>query len=239
MRPPSRLGLLLMSLLLSPTSVGNTAHAQGQPGPASSKVTSPSKKVYLQPLGDKHLSNRAVQIVKVGLQQFYGFAVVVLPRKQLPRRAYYRPRRRYRAEKLLDYLEQIMPDDTFRVLGITAVDISTTKGKYKDYGIMGLASLDGKLSVMSLYRCRAKTRARTLHRFGKVAVHEIGHTLGLPHCPSYGCLMEDARGTRKTADREYVLCSACRKQLNDLGYRLPPDPRPPWPKPKQTKKPPR
>jgi archaemetzincin len=197
------------------------------PTPAASRI------LYIQPLG-RALSTKAVNEVKVAFREFYGFTVKLLPRKPLPKWAYYRPRRRYRAEKLLRYLKQIAPRDTFRIMGLTAVDISTTKGRFKDWGIMGLATLDGKACVISMYRCKrgSRNKAHARHRLAKVAVHEVGHTLGLDHCPNWGCLMEDARGTNKTTDREYLICQRCRRLLTGRGYVLPPNPKPPWPKPK-------
>nr|HMR10786.1 zinc-dependent metalloprotease family protein [Polyangiaceae bacterium] len=150
----------------------------------------------------------------------------------LPKAAYYSPRRRYRAEKLLSFLEKRAPADASRVLGITAVDISTTKKPYKDWGVLGLANVDGSSCVMSSFRCKrkAKNAEHARQRFGKVAVHEIGHTFGLSHCPNRGCLMEDAKGSVLTSDREYDLCADCRQKLIRRGYSLASGD-PPWPKP--------
>ncbi len=51
-------------------------------------------------------------------------------------------------------------------------------------------------------------------RLVKVVNHELGHTLGLPHCPSAGCLMEDAKGTIVTVDNETgAFCDGCKKKL--------------------------
>jgi len=87
--------------------------------------------------------------------------------------------------------------------------------------------------VISLFRCRkkARSRAHARIRLAKTAVHEIGHTLGLDHCPTRGCLMEDARGQVKTSDREYDLCSRCRARLRRGGHRIVEQPRIPWPRP--------
>lgn len=188
---------------------------------------------YLQPLGPG-LSASDIDFVKKSLLAFYDFKLVVLPTLPLPKSAYYAPRSRYRAEKLLVFLQKQLPSDGFRILGITARDISTTKGKHKDWGVLGLASIDGVACVISSHRTKRKSKNKqhALDRFGKVAVHEIGHTLGLEHCPTAGCLMRDAEGTVLSSDAEYDLCGeVCRKQLIRGGYDLASG-APPWPKPK-------
>ncbi|MBW1872140.1 MAG: matrixin family metalloprotease, partial [Deltaproteobacteria bacterium] len=83
-------------------------------------------------------------------------------------------------------------------------------------------------------RCRksARNRKHARIRFAKVAVHEIGHTLGLPHCPTRGCLMEDAKGRASTCDREYDFCDNCRKALKKWNRPIPAFPKIPWPRPK-------
>lgn len=200
------------------------------------KRTAPTlatKTLVIQPLG-KRLSKRDVAEVVKALETFYGFRVKVLKRRKLPRFAYYRPRRRYRAEKLLTYLGRVAPKTAYRVLGLTAVDISTTKGSIYDWGIMGLADLSGRRCIISRHRCArgSKNRTHARHRLAKTAVHEIGHTLGLDHCPNRGCLLESGKGSNKTTDREYVLCNRCIRELRRKGIVLPPNPKPPWPKPK-------
>jgi archaemetzincin len=189
--------------------------------------------LYLQPLGEQ-LGPEAVSLVETALREFYAFEVRQLPVRPLPPSAYYAPRKRYRAEKLLVFIEPLVPADAHRVLGLTAADISTTKWRILDWGIMGLATIDGRVSVMSMFRCRRGSRSEqhARERLGKVAVHEVGHTLGLEHCPTRGCLMEDARGTNTTTDREHVLCPTCRRLLEARGYVLPPSPSPPWPRPR-------
>lgn len=189
-------------------------------------------RLVIVPLGSG-LTRQGLEFVQQCLEAFYDFEVEVGPYQALPSRCYYAPRRRYRADKLLDFLEAIAPRDASRVVGLTAVDISTTKGSIYDWGVLGLATIDGRIGVLSNFRCQRGVRSNSdaLVRFGKVAVHEVGHTLGLEHCPTVGCLMEDAKGTVTTADREYDLCPLCRARLKALGREARVQPQIPWPRP--------
>ncbi|MBN1611910.1 MAG: hypothetical protein JW940_35090 [Polyangiaceae bacterium] len=187
---------------------------------------------YLLPLGPEDVE-RDIEFAQRSLVSFYAAEVLVLPRVALPREAYYAPRKRYRADSLLTFLESRLPSDAYRLIGATSVDISTTKPPYADWGILGLATRSGQVCVLSSFRCRrlAQDESHATIRFGKTAVHEVGHTLGLAHCPTVGCLMEDARGSVLTTDREYDLCARCRAALERAGHRLSHDHAIPWPRP--------
>jgi archaemetzincin len=188
--------------------------------------------LYVQPLGDA-LPDQDVALVMTALAAMIGLHPKLLPRTALPAEAYRPARRRYRAEKLLDFLDGRLPADGVRILGLTGTDISTTKGPVFDWGVLGLGRLDGASSVISAFRCRKTARdpAHARVRLAKVAVHETGHTLGLSHCPNRGCLMEDAEGRVATCDREYDFCPRCRALLAAAGRPIPSTPAIPWPRP--------
>ena len=208
--------LPLAALLFTPTVAG--------PATGSERV------LYVQPLGRCVRQAQEVEQVVAALRAFYPIAVRVLDCQALPKAAYYPPRKRYRAERLLTYLNQRMPKDGWRILGLTDVDISTTKDQYPDWGIMGLGELPGTATVISSFRCRKKARsaAHAIERLAKVAVHEIGHTLGLPHCPIRGCLMEDAMGKVVTTDRERDFCPRCRALAKQRGFAITEKPAAAW-----------
>jgi archaemetzincin len=188
--------------------------------------------LYLQPLGGE-LPARDVELVRRALTELIGMETCLLPRVDLPAAAFYPPRRRYRAERLLDFLDGRLPPDGTRILGLTGVDISTTKGRFADWGLLGLGRIGGGSSVISEFRCRVRSfgPGNARERLAKVAVHEAGHTLGLEHCPTRGCLMEDAEGQVTTCDREYDFCRRCRGLVAATGQPLPSSPRIPWPRP--------
>ncbi|CAN5457332.1 archaemetzincin family Zn-dependent metalloprotease [soil metagenome] len=133
---------------------------------------------------------------------------------EMPVTAYYKPRNRYRAPVLLTYLNTYSGYD--KIIGITTKDISTTKDAIYDWGVMGLGNCPGKSCVISSFRLRTPNKLLFNDRFIKVALHELGHTMGLPHCTfSKTCFMEAAEGTIKNVDRETkFLCTNCKKVIS-------------------------
>ncbi len=138
----------------------------------------------------------------------------------LPKAAYYPPRKRYRADKLLDILDELHggAPATTRVLGLTSVDISTTNPPFEDWGIFGLGNMPGQAAVVSAYRLKrkAKDRDHVKFRVSSTAVHEVGHTFGLPHCSEDRCVMQDAEGGIENTDLGTgTLAAGCRAQIDE------------------------
>ncbi len=124
-----------------------------------------------------------------------------------------------RIKKIIDAKKAIRNNLSFdNLLIITEKDICYNKNKSNpEWGIFGLGSQPGKTCIISAFRLKRGTiKQKTLERLEKVALHEIGHNLGLDHCSNNKkCMMNDANGTIQQVDNEKVwFCEKCRKQLN-------------------------
>ncbi|MCW1921025.1 hypothetical protein OKA05_00570 [Luteolibacter arcticus] len=167
--------------------------------------------IALQPLGP--VKAERIAVVKRGLEEAFGVKVALLENRPLPKSAWYAPRSRYRADDLLEHLKEIVPAKHPVVIGITEKDISTTKDEHVDWGIFGLGELDGRSCIVSTFRlgARGADEAKLRDRLRKVAIHEIGHVTGLPHCPQATCVMQDAEASIETVDRETgIFCEPCK-----------------------------
>lgn len=173
--------------------------------------------VAIQPLGG--VDPAALRGVADYLRSTLVADVTVLPPESLPPGAYYAPRRRYRGDELLDFLNRETPASYSRVIGITSRDISVTSGDVYDWGVFGVAQLSGRPGMVSTYRLRAHAASSRLAqiRLDTVVLHELGHTLGLPHCPVKGCVMQDANGSIRTVDESTGhFCASCAARLLSL-----------------------
>jgi archaemetzincin len=174
----------------------------------------PATTVALCPMG--RFPDALLDEIDRGLRAELRVAVLRLRPVSLPPAAWYAPRRRYRAERLLDDLHRRLAPPATRILGVTEVDISTTAHDVYDWGVLGLGDLGGTACVISTLRCRrtARDAAQASFRMVTTCVHEVGHTLGLEHCPDPACLMTDARGSVRTVDRTSGhLCARCRRRV--------------------------
>lgn len=164
-------------------------------------------------------------IAKV-IADFYQVKTIVLPVQALPGSAFTNFKApRYRADSLIRIQNRQLDASMDYILGLTHRDVCITKyeskgvvkkpaHKYTDFGIMGLAFCPGKSSVVSSFRLQHKNQAVHFSRFKKVAVHEFGHNLGLPHCPNKKCVMTDAVESVSTIDRaNMALCAQCQSKI--------------------------
>jgi archaemetzincin len=171
----------------------------------------PISKINIQPLGD--VSPDYINLVKKSVKTFYGYDCVILPKKEVDKKMLSPIKKRIDANKALR--ANLSFDN---LLIITEKDICYNKNKSNpEWGIFGLGLRPGKTCIISTFRLHKNvSKQKTLERLEKVALHEIGHNLGLNHCTNNKeCMMNDANGTIKQVDKEKVwFCEKCREQLN-------------------------
>ncbi len=201
------------------TNTPPSAAASPAPAPVASAAPEPTPPqeprltVHLVPIGP--MPPDTMEQTAKGLEEHAPVRAVIHDRHGFPNRAKSSRAGAYQAHILLDWLDSLSLPRTGKVMGVTEADIVTRKGQHAVWGILGMGSIDGRASVISTHRMRRKwesggaPEALVRERLWKIAIHELGHTLGLEHCPRVGCIMEDGHGTVKTIDRDTALCDSC------------------------------
>ncbi|MCW4467931.1 hypothetical protein OGH69_03055 [Flavobacterium sp. MFBS3-15] len=174
----------------------------------------------------KGISSEKVAMLRQSITEYYGVETKLLPEAVPTKTAFVNIKSpRYRADSLIALQQRSMPEGVDYVMGLTESDISVTKKdadgavkkpewKYNDFGIMGLAYCPGKSCIISGFRLKHKDREVHFGRFKKVAIHELGHNFGLPHCPNKKCVMTDAVEKIATIyNAQPELCEDCKKKI--------------------------
>ncbi|GAB2836973.1 hypothetical protein GCM10027043_44700 [Ferruginibacter profundus] len=166
--------------------------------------------VDVQPFTD--MAAAETQYVFDEIKKVYPGATLKNP-IPLPQSAFYSIRNRYRADSLIQFLNALTGTGHVTI-GLTSKDISTTKDSVADWGVMGLGFCPGKACIASTFRL---SKTEKLMQLFKVAIHESGHTQGLPHCVVKSCFMRDAEG-RNPTNEEKDFCVDCKKYSEQKGW---------------------
>lgn len=177
----------------------------------NTKAPESEKVIHILPLGNVIQEN--IEVVKSSIKNFYGYDCIVLSQVEPTSDIIAPSGTRYEAGKIL---KKYRTKD-FRII-LTEGDIAypNKEKKSQEYGIFGLGFMPGTTSVVSTFRLKRNVSHKLfLERLTKVALHEIGHNLGLNHCTNEPrCMMNDARGTIKQVDHEKIwFCDKCQMQL--------------------------
>lgn len=173
-------------------------------------VTNKPKTIYIQPLGN--VNQEYVNYIKKSVEDFYGYNCVIKPKLNLTKDILALSKTRYDASKILKKY-----NSKDNILMLTEKDIAHRKSDiFTEWGIFGLGFRPGTTCVISTFRLKKNvSKAKLLDRLKKVALHEIGHNLGLEHCTNNKeCMMTSASGTIKQVDREKIwFCETCWKKI--------------------------
>jgi len=182
----------------------------------SDKTTTPQPDIVvgIVPLND-NLDSLSKSISN-DIKKFYSVSVVILPKTSLPNFAYSPNRNRYRADSLLKHLSSIKPDSIDFIIGITNQDIAASVKSHSDWGVFGLGYCPGEANVISTFRLKKDHQSIKIPtRLKNVALHELGHNFGLPHCGDTSCLMKDAKGKLSSVEGlNRTLCKRCKSIID-------------------------
>ena len=123
-------------------------------------------------------------------------------------------RAQYYSTAILHRLERACDPDA-RILGVATRDLYVPVLTF----VFGEGQLDGNCAVVSTARLREEFyglpgREELLHqRLVKEAVHELGHTFGLRHCPDWRCVMTSSHAVERLDVKEADFCDRCRKSV--------------------------
>lgn len=117
-------------------------------------------------------------------------------------------RRQYSAAKMLDLLQaHPLPEGVKRV-GITPLDLFLPVFTH----LYGYAQMGGQVAVVSTFRIRPENGLSPdllLERTVKEILHELGHTMGLVHCPAPWCAMHPSRWPEEIDLKDMAYCPPC------------------------------
>lgn len=145
-----------------------------------------------------------------------GLASRVSPGMENPIYAYNETRCQYNSKLILKQLIQNCSHDTFRLMGVTQVDLYIPILTF----VFGLAQIEGPCSVISIHRLCPEFYDQSsdfdflLNRIEKTALHELGHTMGLTHCRDRRCVMHSSTRIEDTDFKQPFFCPTCFELFN-------------------------
>lgn len=175
--------------------------------------------IVLSPIGE--VDPALCDFIGEETSRSYGFPVRVLSLLEEVDFAYNAERRQYHSTKILEKLAESAPLQCVKVIGIVTVDLFIPILTH----VYGEAQLGGMACIISTYRLRENPRsggkvASLEERAAKEAIHELGHTFKLKHCPEHTCIMHYCRSIADVDRKTAGFCRHCRVMLEDEMKRM-------------------
>jgi archaemetzincin len=171
-----------------------------------------SDKIYLVPIG--LVDEEVLSVVGEGLGVALGREWDATDPLPHPAYAYRQRRQQYLSDAILSQLRQmVLPAE--RLLGLVDLDLYTPGLNF----VFGQASMGGREALIALPRLRqafyglSDDKALFHERAIKEAVHELGHTYGLGHCPDATCVMHFSNSLSDTDFKGKEFCPTCQAVL--------------------------
>jgi archaemetzincin len=120
-------------------------------------------------------------------------------------------RGQFHSTAILQRMQSLSSNPQTRILGVTGFDLYIPILTF----VFGEAQLGGRCAVISLHRLREEfyglpPNAKLLaERAVKESVHELGHAVGLRHCPDWRCVMASTHDVERLDLKGAEYCSSC------------------------------
>jgi archaemetzincin len=173
--------------------------------------------VHIRVLAHAELSRDLYRILEEALTEaFPGTRVTIDLQAAAPPPSLLNPTRgQYSSTMVLQSLRTMARERGERVLDVEAVDLYAGDLNF----VFGEADPDTGTAVVSTHRLRPElygeepSPGRLLSRLIKEAVHELGHTFRLGHCPNPQCVMHFSNSILDTDIKGPRFCQRCRPRL--------------------------
>jgi archaemetzincin len=133
-----------------------------------------------------------------------------------PAEAYDSFRDQHHSTRILVVLDELIQTTHVElILGVTPLDLYVPSMNF----VFGEARCPGRVAVISTARLKPIHPNDTnlfATRVAKEAVHEIGHMLGLKHCPDPLCVMHFSERLADTDRKQEDFCAECNHNLKWL-----------------------
>jgi archaemetzincin len=159
-------------------------------------------------IGEAAADTRVLEPVRVHIEREFERPALVWSAPERPAGTLDERRRQHSSRGLLAWLGARRPADAARVIGLTDVDLFIPILTF----VFGEAQLDGATAVVSTHRLAEGRASGSLARLIKESVHELGHTFGLVHCGTPGCVMSRSPNVRAIDAKGARLCPVCRER---------------------------
>ncbi len=172
------------------------------------------KQIYLIPVGV--IKEAVLEALESRLEKTFHCRIIRHKGMKLPDETYNPERNQYFSSLILKRLHKVIrPSKNDKVLAISNVDLYVPSLNF----VFGEAELGGYFAIISLARLRQsfyglpEDKHLFLERTIKEAVHELGHTYGLSHCPDPECVMHFSNSLMDTDRKKPSFCSRCQRKL--------------------------
>lgn len=175
------------------------------------------KNLQLLPVGVTDI--RLLEWLAESLQEKFRVRTRILPPLLDVGFALHAERQQYHSSELLSSMQSYVTRDTWKLLGITALDLYIPILTF----VFGEAQVGGSAAIVSYHRLRQQfyglpeDQDRLANRLLIEAVHEMGHTLQLTHCEDYRCAMAASHAVEWIDIKDSGYCEACLSRVMETA----------------------